>query len=112
MDKDAILRCLDEVSSKLGELRAALEHLPDTAEQSPLASSADQRNKETPPDRPGVVRVVDKEKLQSVVNQAFVEMNICGEPVGAEKLQEMIAACGVKPEGNVFSQEIISMREE
>lgn len=112
MNKAAILRCLDEVSSKLGELRAALEQLPDTAERSPLAPTADQGNKETPVDHPGVVRVVDKEKLQPVVDKAFVEMSVCGEPVGAEKVQEMIAACGVKLEDNIFSQEIIAMREE
>ena len=43
---------------------------------------------------------------------AFAEMGIQGEPVGAEKVQEMIAACGVKPEDNVFSRGIIEMREE
>jgi hypothetical protein len=44
--------------------------------------------------------------------KAMEEMGISGEPVGAEKLQEMMAACGIKPEDNVLSREIIAMREE
>ena len=55
---------------------------------------------------------MDKEKLRPIIAKAFEEMGIRGEPIGAEKLQEMIAACGVKPEENAFSQGIIEMREE
>ena len=58
------------------------------------------------------VQFVDKEKLRPVIAQAFAEMGIRGEPIGAEKVQAMIAACGVKPEENAFSQGIIEMREE
>jgi hypothetical protein len=58
------------------------------------------------------VQFVDKEKLRPVIAQAFEEMGIRGEPIGAEKVQAMIAACGVKPEDNAFSQGIIEMREE
>ena len=58
------------------------------------------------------VQFVDKEKLRPIIAQAFEEMGIRVEPIGAEKLQEMIAACGVKPEENAFSQGIIEMREE
>jgi hypothetical protein len=43
---------------------------------------------------------------------AMKEMGISGEPIGAEKVQEMIAACGVKPEDNEFSRGIVEMREE
>jgi hypothetical protein len=39
-------------------------------------------------------------------------MGITGEPIGAEKLQEMIRACGMQPDANAFSQGIIAMREE
>jgi hypothetical protein len=46
------------------------------------------------------------------VAKAFAEMGITGEPVGAEKLQEMMLACGINPEDNEFSREIIAMREE
>lgn len=40
------------------------------------------------------------------------EMGISGEPIGAEKLQEMMIAEGVNPEDNEFSRGIIEMREE
>ena len=58
------------------------------------------------------VRFVDKAKLRPIIAQVFEEMGLRVEPIGAEKLQEMIAACGVKPEENAFSQGIIEMREE
>ena len=44
--------------------------------------------------------------------KAMEEMGIRGEPIGAEKLREMIAACGIRPEDNEFSRGIIEMREE
>jgi hypothetical protein len=50
--------------------------------------------------------------LSAAVAKTFAEMGIAGEPVGIEKLREMMAACGIKPEENVFSREIIEMREE
>jgi hypothetical protein len=50
--------------------------------------------------------------LSAAVAKAFAEMGIVGEPVGVEKLREMMAACGIKPEDNEFSREIIAMREE
>jgi hypothetical protein len=55
---------------------------------------------------------VNKQDLQALVAKAFEEMGIHGKPIGAEKVQEMIAACGVKPEDSIFSREIIEMREE
>jgi hypothetical protein len=63
-------------------------------------------------ERVRTVRFVDKEKLRPIIAQVFAEMGIRVKPIGAEKLQEMIAACGVKPEENTFSQGIIKMREE
>jgi hypothetical protein len=50
--------------------------------------------------------------ISAAVAKAYAEMGITGEPIGAEKLQEMMLACGVKPEENAFSREIIAMREE
>lgn len=43
---------------------------------------------------------------------AMKEMGIQGEPISAEKLQQMIADYGIKPEDNEFSRGIIEMREE
>jgi hypothetical protein len=39
-------------------------------------------------------------------------MGITDEPIGAEKVQEMMRACGIQPDANEFSQGIIAMREE
>jgi len=102
MTKATILRCLEEIASKLVELRAAVEKLPEIMDEVSADPLVDQ----------GVVQFVDKQQLQPLVAKAFAEMGIQGEPVGAEKVQEMIAACGVKPENNVFSRGIIEMREE
>jgi hypothetical protein len=55
---------------------------------------------------------VDQSVISAGIDKAFKEMGIQGQPVGAQKLQEMVAACGVKPEDNEFSREIIAMREE
>lgn len=52
------------------------------------------------------------EKLQPLIDAAFDKMGITGEPVGAERVQELIAAGGVRPEENLFSRGIIEMREE
>jgi hypothetical protein len=112
MTKSTILRWLDEVASKLGEVRAALEQLPDAEEEGPAKLEADQRSKEIVADQLQDVRFVDKEKLQPIVDKAFAEMGVRGEAIGAEKVQEMMAACGVRPEDNILSREIIDMREE
>jgi hypothetical protein len=65
----------------------------------------------TVPERSRVVQFVDKAQLRPVLTKSFEEMNIRGEPVGAENVQAMIAACGVRPEDNAFSRGIVEMRE-
>jgi hypothetical protein len=111
MTKSTLLRWLDEVASKLGEMRMALERLPD-AEENFGDRVTDQKSKEVAADRLRTVHFVDKEKLRPTVDNAFAAMGVRGEPIGAEKVQEMIAACGVKPEDNILSRGIIDMREE
>jgi hypothetical protein len=56
--------------------------------------------------------VADQAAIDAAVAQAFAAMGITAKPIGAEKVQEMIAACGVKPEDNEFSRGIIAMRGE
>ncbi len=46
------------------------------------------------------------------MDKAFKALGATGTPIGAEKVQEMVAACGVNPEDNLFSRGIIEMREE
>jgi flagellar basal body rod protein FlgG len=111
MTKSTLLRWLDEVANKLGEMRAALEQLPD-AEDSLGDRITDQKSTEVAADRLHLVRFVDKEKLQPIVDNTFAAMGVRGEPIGAEKVQEMIVACGVRPEDNILSRGIIDMREE
>lgn len=50
--------------------------------------------------------------ISAATAKAFAEMGITGEPVGIEKLQQMMLAAGVDPNDNAFSREIIAMREE
>ena len=70
---------------------------------------------ETPADRGArLIRMaaLSQPQVAAAWAKAMEAMGISGEPVGAEKLQEMMAACGIKPEDNALSAEIITMREE
>jgi len=50
--------------------------------------------------------------INAAVTRAFKEMGITGEAVSAEEFQKLMAECGVNPEENLFSREILAMREE
>ena len=45
-------------------------------------------------------------------DKSFEEMNIRSELIGAESVQAMIAASGVRPEDSAFCRGIAEMREE
>ena len=51
-------------------------------------------------------------EITAAVRKAFAEMGIVAEPIGAEKLQQLLVAEGIDPAKNEFSQGIIAMREE
>jgi hypothetical protein len=51
-------------------------------------------------------------KLRAAWAEAMDQMGVAGQPIPAEELRAMIAACGFKPEQNAFSREIVQMREE
>ena len=51
-------------------------------------------------------------ELKAVWERVKEQMGIHGEPIGAEKLQAMLLAEGIKPEENILSRGIIEMREE
>jgi hypothetical protein len=55
---------------------------------------------------------LDQPLIEAGWDKAMEQMGIHGQPIGAEKVQQMIAACGFKPEDNEFSRGIIEMREE
>lgn len=82
-----------------------------------------QRLDEIAPDPPMPAHVRDTPLLRKAYLQqaavteatgrAFKKMGIDDvQPVGAEKLQEMMIAAGIKPEENIASREIMRMREE
>ncbi len=54
----------------------------------------------------------ENERLRPIMDKVFKALGATLEPIGAEKVQEMVAACGVNPEDNLFSRGIIEMREE
>lgn len=54
----------------------------------------------------------ENESLRPLLDQAFDALSATEEPIGAEQVQQLVAACGVNPDGNSFSQGLIEMREE
>ncbi|MCS6859079.1 MAG: hypothetical protein NZT92_02020 [Abditibacteriales bacterium] len=59
------------------------------------------------------IKFADKEPLRQAFDALFARMGISHvQPIGAEKLQEMMRKAGIKPEDNIFSRGIIEMREE
>lgn len=89
---------LEKIEGEVVQLREQFNHL---------------LTQQMPPSEPEqIVQFVDKTQLRPLVAKAFEEMGIHVKPIGAEKVQEMIAACGVKPEENLFSRGILEMREE
>jgi hypothetical protein len=55
---------------------------------------------------------VDKAQLRPMIAKVFAEISLDSAPIGVEKAQEMIAACGVQPEEKVFSQGTLETRGE
>ena len=62
---------------------------------------------------PGQTRAQSEhEEIKAIWARALEQMGIRGEPIGAEKLQALMLAEGIKPEDNILSRGIIEMREE
>ncbi len=91
---------LAAVEQELAELRGRVEDLS---------------RPETPAER-GARMIREAKRSQAALSaawdKAMEQMGIRGEPIPAEQLQAMIAACGFNPEDNEFSRGIIEMREE
>ena len=98
---------LEELERRLAALE---QEVADLKQQQAVA-----RGLETPAER-GARALRNAKLAQPAMAAAWAaalkEMGIEGEPIGAEKVQQMIAACGFKPEDNEFSRGIIEMREE
>jgi hypothetical protein len=54
----------------------------------------------------------DQADLTAGWDKAMEAMGIRGRPVGARRLQELIAAAGIRPDDNEFSRALIEAREE
>ncbi|MDX2042807.1 MAG: hypothetical protein SF097_16430 [Acidobacteriota bacterium] len=54
----------------------------------------------------------ENESLSPLLEQAFEALSATETPIGAEQVQQLVATCGVNPNGNSFSQGLIEMREE
>ena len=99
---DNLLMKTERIEQELAEVKQALEELRPTKSRTPEERAAARLER---------VRLKN-EKLTPLIDKAFKKMGITGEPIGAEKVQEMFAAEGVKPEESSFSRGIIKMREE
>jgi hypothetical protein len=98
---------LDELEQRLMRLEEEVSRLRRLV----AGSSPD----ETPPERT-VRRLHEAEADQSALTagwaKAMEAMGIHGKPIGARRLQAMIAASGIRPEDNEFSRALIEAREE
>ena len=98
---------LEHVEREVADMRRQLQQLRESIKIEVLPQAVEEKRAE----RLARVRL-QKEKLRPIVAEVFERMSIRGEPIGAENVQKMIAACGIKPEDNEFSRGIIEMREE
>jgi hypothetical protein len=97
---------IEELEARVRALEEQVASLAKKVEQAPAAGHAELKSW-LPPHL-----VADQAALSAAVDRAFKKMGITGTPIGAENVQAMIAACGIKPEDNEFSRGIIEMREE
>ena len=95
---EEIQQKLKQIENEVAQLRAQLNQwIVHPMERSQLEST---------------IQFADKEKLRPLTAKIFEEMGIRSKPIDAEKLQKMVAACGVKAEDNIFSRGIVEMRGE
>src|SRR5438094_540866 len=98
---------LEELERRLGALEQEVAHLRGELERSAAEETAAERAARA-------LRESKRSHARAVAAwaAALKEMGIEGQPVGAEKLREMMLANGINPEDNEFSRGIIEMREE
>jgi hypothetical protein len=96
---------LEELEKRVVRVEQELSRLQQLVEKPP--------HDETPAERGARLLAQawrDKARLKRSVARAFEEMGIQSPPVPPEKLREMMAECGVRPEDNLFSRGIKEMR--
>jgi hypothetical protein len=98
---------LEEVEKRLAALEQEVAALRQAVERHPTEETSAER---------GARLLREAKANQTAISaawaKAFAAMGITGEPVGIERLHEMMRECGVNPEENSASREIIAMREE
>jgi hypothetical protein len=98
---------LEELERRITRMEQELARLQQLVEKPPQT--------EMPAER-GAQLLREARRNQAIISAtiapAFAEMGITDAPIGAEKVQEMMRACGLRPDANEFSQGIIAMREE
>lgn len=98
---------LEDVEKRLMTIEQEMKHLRQILEKKPA--------EETPVECSAPLwreAIANQPLISAAVEKAFQEMGITGPPVGHEKLQKMMEECGIRPENNEFSREIIAMRDE
>jgi hypothetical protein len=98
---------LEDLEKRLAALEQEVASLRQLVERRPVD--------ETPAERGARLlreASLSQPQLEAAWAKAMEKMGIHAEPSSAERLREMIAACGVKPEDNMLSRGIIEMREE
>jgi len=91
---------VDQIEHDLIEVRKNLDHITSAI------------NPKIEVDLCSKLQCVDREKLKKWFDEWFKQMGIDVQPIGAEKLQEMMLKEGIRPEDNIASRGIIEMREE
>jgi hypothetical protein len=98
---------IEELEKRLAAVEQELADLRQRLDQQAIAKTRAERGAE-------LLRLAraNQSIISAGVAKAFAEMGITAKPIGAEKVQEMTRACGIKPEDNEISRGIIAMREE
>ncbi len=97
---------IEDLEKRLTRLELEMRALKQLLTREPRA--------ETPAERGARMRLeaeLEAPAIEALAKRVFEQMGITGEFIGVEKLREMMAARGIKPEDNEFSRELIAMRE-
>src|SRR5882757_7208207 len=90
---------LTRVEAGLNELKEQIKSISPKAPQSSLVGSIAEQGER-------LLREAENNQpiISSTVAKAFAEMGIVAKPIGAEKVQEVFAAHGIRLEDNEFSR--------
>src|SRR5262245_19380947 len=99
---------LEELEQRVLALEAEVRALRTRLESAPAEETPAQRSERLSRGAQAGKNSEEGVSLKEVLRQ----LGITGKPIGAERVQEIMVAEGVKPEDCVLSREILAMREE